>query len=102
MEQKKIKVGILPNQFLKEDGTFDKDEAIMLSGKFAGVCYDEEGFEHLINEPVERTMRRIARTLNDGHHSVYDHILINFNYIILNKAIQLIYYKILDYIGKNF
>ena len=30
------------------------------------------------------------------------HILINLNYTILNKAIQLIYYKILDYIGKNF
>lgn len=30
MEQTKIKVGILPNQFLKEDGTFDKDEAIIV------------------------------------------------------------------------
>lgn len=90
MEQTKIKVGILPNQFLKEDGTFDKDEAIMLSGKFAGVCYDEEGFEHLINEPVERTMRRIARTLNDGHHSVYDHILINFNLQNLPKILAMV------------
>lgn len=79
MKQTKIKVGILPNQFLKADGTFDKDEAIMLSGKIAGVCYDKEGFTHLINEPVERTMRRIDMTLNNGHHSVYDHILINFN-----------------------
>ena len=90
MEQTKIKVGILPNQFLKEDGTFDKNEAIMLSGKFAGVCYDEEGFEHLINEPVERTMRRIARTLNDGHHSVYDHILINFNLQNLPKILAMV------------
>ena len=90
MEQTKIKVGILPNQFLKADGTFDKNEAIMLSGKFAGVCYDEEGFEHLINEPVERTMRRIARTLNDGHHSVYDHILINFNLQNLPKILAMV------------
>ena len=41
MEQTKTKVGILPNQFLKSDGTFDKDEAIKLSGKIAGVCYDK-------------------------------------------------------------
>ena len=37
MEQGKIKVGILPNQFLKSNGIFDKDEAIKLSGKIAGV-----------------------------------------------------------------
>ena len=30
MEKSKIKVGILPNQFLKSDGTFDKDEEIKL------------------------------------------------------------------------
>lgn len=90
MEQTKIKVGILPNQFLKEDGTFDKDEAIMLSGKIAGVCYDKEGFTHLINEPVERTMRRIDMTLNDGHHSVYDHILINFNLQNLPKILAMV------------
>ena len=90
MEQTKIKVGILPNQFLKADGTFDKDEAIMLSGKIAGVCYDKEGFTHLINEPVERTMRRIDMTLNNGHHSVYDHILINFNLQNLPKILAMV------------
>ena len=90
MEQTKIKVGILPNQFLKEDGTFDKNEAIMLSGKIAGVCYDKEGFTHLINEPVERTMRRIDMTLNNGHHSVYDHILINFNLQNLPKILAMV------------
>lgn len=90
MEQTKIKVGILPNQFLKEDGTFDKNEAIMLSGKIAGVCYDKEGFTHLINEPVERTMRRIDMTLNNCHHSVYDHILINFNLQNLPKILAMV------------
>ena len=30
MEKMKIKVGILPNQFLKENGTFNKKEAIKL------------------------------------------------------------------------
>mgnify|MGYP000543963473 CR=1 FL=1 len=75
MEKMKIKVGILPNQFLKENGTFNKKEAIKLSGKIAGVCYDKEGFSHLENEPEEKTMRRVNRTLNSGHHSVYDHIL---------------------------
>lgn len=90
MEQSKIKVGILPNQFLKSDGTFDKIEAIKLSGKIAGVCYDKEGFSHLENEPEEKTMRRIDITLNNGHHSVYDHILISFNLQNIPKILAMV------------
>ncbi len=90
MEQTKIKVGILPNQFLKSDGTFDKSEALKLSGKIAGVCYDEEGFAHLEAEPEEKTMRRIERTLNNGHHSVYDHISISFNLQNVPKILAMV------------
>ena len=90
MEQTNIKVGILPNQFLKSDGTFDKDEAIKLSGQIAGICYDKEGYEHLKNEPIEKTNRRINMTLNNGHHSVYDHITINFNLQNVPKALAMV------------
>ena len=76
----KIRIDIAPNQvFINEDGTFDKKSAINLSGKIAGVCYDKEGFDHLENEPEEKTNRRINMTLNNGHHSVYDHNQISFN-----------------------
>ena len=90
MKNLNIKIGILPNQFLKDDGTFDKDEALKLSGKIAGVCYDKEGFTHLENEPEEKTMRRINMTLNNGHHSVYDHILINFNLQNIPKILAMV------------
>lgn len=91
MEETKIKVGILPTtQFLKSDGTFDKDEAIKLGGRIAGICYDKQGYEHLINEPEERTMRRVKMTLCNGHHSVYDHIYINFNIRNLPKILAMV------------
>ena len=90
MEKTKIKIDILPNQFLKSDGTFDKEEAIKLAGKIAGVCYDKEGFSHLENEPVEKTLRRVDMTLNNGHHSVYDHIFINFNLQNIPKILAMI------------
>ena len=90
MKKMGIEIGILPNQFLKEDGTFDKDEAIKLCGKIAGVCYDKEGFNHLINEPEQKTMRRVDMTLNNGHHSVYDHIMINFNIQNLPKILAMV------------
>lgn len=90
MEDKKIKVSILPNYFLRSDGTFDKDEAIKLSGKIAGICYDKEGFSHLENEPEEKTQRRIDMTLNNGHHSVYDHVWINFNLQNVPKILAMV------------
>ena len=90
MKKTKARIDILPNQFLKEDGTFDKEKAINLCGKIAGVCYDKEGFSHLENEPTEKTNRRIDMTLNNGHHSVYDHITINFNLQNIPKILAMV------------
>ena len=90
MEATNIRIGILPNQFLKENGTFDRESAIKLSGKIAGVCYDKEGFSHLQNEPEEKTMRRVDMTLNNGHHSVYDHINISFNLQNVPKILAMV------------
>ena len=86
-----IKVDILPTTvFLTKEGTFDKSAALNLSGKIAGVCYDKEGFNHLVNESVEKTNRRIDMTLNNGHHSVYDHISINFNLQNVPKMLAMV------------
>lgn len=90
MEKMGIKVSILPNYFLKLNGTFDKQEAIKLSGKIAGICYNKDGYSHLTNEPEERTFRRVNNTLNNGHHSVYDHIMINFNIQNLPKILAMV------------
>lgn len=74
-----IKVSIAKTYFLKENGELDLDNSLNLAGKFAGVCYDSYGYEHLKDEPVEKTNRRIDLTKNNGHHSVYDHIGISLN-----------------------
>ena len=86
----KLKIDILPNYYLKEDGTFNKEEAINLSGKIAGVCYDKEGFKHLENEPEEETDRRIDMTLNNGQHSVYDHTTISVNIQGIPKILAMV------------
>lgn len=54
------------------------------------MCYDKEGFVHLENELEEKTMRRVDMTSNNGHHSVYDHILINFNLQNLPKILAMV------------
>ncbi len=90
MEKFNIKISILPNIYRKEDGIFDRENALNLSGKIAGVCYDKEGFEHLENEPIEKTTKRIERTLTGGHHSVYDHVNISFNISGLPKILAMV------------
>lgn len=86
----KIKIDILPNYYLKDNGTFDMEESIKLCGKIAGVCYDKEGFSHLLNEPEEKTLRRVDMTLNNGHHSVYDHITVNLNLQNIPKILAMV------------
>lgn len=86
-----IKIEILPNQFyLREDNTYDKENSIVLSGKVAGVCYDKEGFNHLKDEDISKTNRRIDMTLNNGHHSVYDHNSISLNIIDIPKILAMV------------
>ncbi len=90
MERNEVKIEILPNQFLMEDGSFNQKEAIKLCGKVAGVCYDKEGFNHIVNEDEEKTIRRVAMTLNIGHHSVYDHINISLNLQNMPKILAMV------------
>ena len=90
MEKERMRVSILPNQFLGSDGVFDKDGAIKLSAKIAGVCYDKLGFNNLVNEPLEKTKRRADLTLSMGHYSVYDHIFISFNLENIPKMLAMV------------
>ena len=51
----------------------DKEELDRFGGISAGICYSPNGFESLLNEKRESTEKRIERTKNSGHHSVYGH-----------------------------
>lgn len=90
MDDLGIKINILPHYFLKDDGIFDKEGAIKLSGRFAGICYDKEGYEHLLKEDEKITLKRANMTLNNGHHSVFDHIWISFNIQNIPKILAMV------------
>ena len=90
MEKSSVKIDILPNQFLMDDSSFNQEEAIKLCGKIAGVCYDKEGFNHITNESEEKTLKRVDMTLNNGHHSVYDHITLNLNLQNVPKILAMV------------
>lgn len=86
----KIKIDLLPNYFVDEQGVFKSEEAINFCGKIAGVCYSKEGYKALENEDINKTKRRVDLTLNNGHHSVYDHVYINMNIQNIPKALAML------------
>ena len=90
MEKEKIKIRILPNKFLRLNGTFNKKRALRLCGKIAGECYDEEGFDRINHEPKKKTIARINRTLDSQHFSVYDHIYVSFELKKIPKILAMV------------
>ncbi len=85
-----MEIELLPNKFLLDNGKFDKKKALNLCGKIAGICYSQHGFEVLKDEDEKKTNSRIDRTINNGHHSVYDHIMINLNIKKLPKILAMV------------
>ena len=85
-----IKVDIAATYFLDKSGKFDLDKSLLLSGKFAGVCYDQDGYNNLINEAEEKTRKRISLTKDNGHHSVYDHIYMSLNITNIPKILAMV------------
>ena len=87
----KLKIELLPSTpFLKKDGTFDKESAIIYSAQIAGECYEMEGWKNLKAEPLEKSKKRANLTLNLEHHSVYDHVNITFELSNVPKILAMI------------
>lgn len=53
------------------------DEQTLMSGKFAGTCYAKEGYATIRTQPEEKAMKRALGTAKNGHHSVFQHGMIN-------------------------
>ena len=63
------------------------EEALLFSGREAGICYMPDSFDALSSEPEDATIRRALGTLKSGHHSVMGHVSYN---LILEDAPKII------------
>lgn len=45
----------------------------------AAICYTSNPWEDIVNEDTKKTKDRIQQTLENGHHSVYEHNSISLN-----------------------
>ena len=85
-----IKVKILPGKFNNEDGTYNLKQALLLSGKIGGMCYLQGDFASIENEDESKTTRRIVNTIDNRHHSVYDHLYLNLEIEGLPKILAMV------------
>jgi len=68
----------------------DIDEVLTFSGHAAGVCYMPNSLESLFDEPLEKTIKRAQDTLARGHHSVFDHTVVNLSLVGIPKILAMI------------
>ena len=83
-----MKISILGST--KEKYVLPKEEAIIFSGKAAGICYMPDTLDVLFNEDKEKTLKRADRTLVSGHHSVFDHPTYNLALEEIPKILAMI------------
>lgn len=74
----------------KEKNVLSKEDAILFSGKAAGICYMPDTLDVLFNEDKEKTLKRANRTLVSGHHSVFDHPTYNLALEGIPKVLAMI------------
>ncbi len=83
-----MKISILGST--KEKNVLTKEDAILFSGKSAGICYMPDTLDVLFNEEKEKTLKRAERTLVSGHHSVFDHPTYNLTLEEIPKILAII------------
>lgn len=51
----------------------EKEEAMILSGEAAGICYLADSLDKLFEEDNSKTIKRATNILSVGHHSIFSH-----------------------------
>lgn len=64
-------------------------EQTLLSGKFGGTCYAKEGYADIRIQPEEKALKRAEGTAKRGHHSVFQHGVVNME-IVCPKIIAML------------
>jgi len=87
MTQDKMLIEIVAST--KSGYKISKEEALLLGGKSAGICY-LQGDKDIFNEEREKTLKRIDLTLGNGHHSVFEHATVTLHIKNLPKILSII------------
>lgn len=80
-----------------ETQNFSLQNSLEFCSKMGGICYMKGKFEDLLNESQEASKKRLKILLKSGHHSVFDHVKLNFEMSNIPKIIAMILNNEKDY-----
>ena len=83
--------------FNNGEENFNLSNALEFCAKMGGICYMKDDFGTLLNEPKEVTDRRLNQVLTSGHHSVFDHFKLTFEFSQIPKILAMILNNEKDY-----
>src|SRR5574344_2392438 len=72
-----------------ETQNFSLKDSLKFCSKMGGICYMKGKFEDLLNESQEASKKRLKILLESGHHSVFDHVKLNFEISNIPKIIAM-------------
>ena len=73
------------------------DEALVLTGQEANICYMKADIETILSEPVVNSLKRARGTIGNGHHSVADHVHYNLAFEGIPKILAMLLNNEKDY-----
>lgn len=59
-------------------------------GKIANTCYMKGNFEEVFNQPKEKAEKRAISCSENGHHSVFDHMVVTLQIEGINKITAMV------------
>ena len=65
-----------------------KEDTLIVGGQCAGICY-LDGTRDVFKEDKKKTLKRVDMTLNNGHHSVYEHSTVSLHIQNLPKILSI-------------
>lgn len=79
------------------EGDFNLEKLLDFCAKMAGICYMKDNFKNILQEPEISTEKRLKRVLTSGHHSVFDHVKLTFEFSNIPKILAMILNNEKDY-----
>ena len=72
-------------------------KALRFGGHMAAICYTEKSYDKIEKEKLENTAKRINMTLDNAHHSVYDHANYTIELSNVPKIMAMVLNNLQDY-----
>jgi len=81
---------VVPFLMPNEKHIITQTEVLVACGRALGMCYSQDKFESIQNEPEETSIKRAKGCIKRGHHSGFEHVKYTFVIEDISKILAMI------------